>query len=73
KEEKFKWEKAKVSEALTPDQAAILEERGYLSPDQIHRLATKKGNKDGQKLDCHSDLIQGEKARKVNESVISEA
>ena len=32
---------AKVSAALTPEQQAILEKRGVLSPEEIHRLASK--------------------------------
>ena len=36
----YAWDKAKVSAALTPEQQEILEKRGVLSPDEIHRLAS---------------------------------
>ena len=41
KEEDYKRDKAKITEALTPEQREILEKRGVLSPDEIHRLASK--------------------------------
>ncbi|MBI1370522.1 MAG: phosphomethylpyrimidine synthase ThiC [Planctomycetes bacterium] len=40
------------SDALTDDQRAILERRGVLSPEQIHKLAHK-----GKKAACHSDEV----------------
>jgi len=43
---------ARRSGALTQDQAAILERRGVLSQEEIHRLAHK-----GKKADCHSDNV----------------
>src|SRR5690606_20581417 len=33
---------SKRSPALTPEQQAILAQRGYLKPEEIHKLATKK-------------------------------
>ena len=41
KEAEYQWDRAKVSAALTPEQQAILEQRGVLSPAEIHRLASK--------------------------------
>jgi phosphomethylpyrimidine synthase len=42
KDETYAWDKPKVSAALTLEQREILEQRGVLSPEEIHRLATKK-------------------------------
>src|SRR5512134_1672550 len=48
------------SAALTPEQRAILEKRGVLAPEQIHRLASKTreqvGAAPGHKAACHSDI-----------------
>lgn len=68
KDEDYQWDKAKVTEALTPEQIAILEERGNLSPEQIHRLATK-GKK--EKLACHSDYVNENTAKVINEEIVS--
>ncbi len=57
------------SDALTPEQQTILEQRGYLNPDEIHKLAAKvKGvvpvKADG-KAACHSDFVDDDEAKKV--------
>ena len=65
KDEDYQWDKPKVSEALNDEQKAILEQRGVLSPDEIHRLASKtKGamSNEGRKAACHSDLVDNEAA-----------
>ncbi|MGC1275965.1 MAG: phosphomethylpyrimidine synthase ThiC [Planctomycetaceae bacterium] len=53
--------RAKKSPALTAEQKSILEQRGVLSPEEIHKLAgkTKKavGAERGKKADCHSDYV----------------
>ncbi|MEZ6044460.1 MAG: hypothetical protein R3C11_02535 [Planctomycetaceae bacterium] len=41
KDENYAWDRTKVSAALTAEQREILEKRGVLSPDQIHKLASK--------------------------------
>ena len=41
KDEAYAWEKPKVSAALTAEQHEILEKRGVLSPEEVHRLASK--------------------------------
>ena len=41
KADAFGWDKPKRSAALTEEQKTILEQRGYLSPHEIHRLASK--------------------------------
>lgn len=68
KDEEYQWDKAKVSEALSADQQEILEKRGVLSPEEIHRLAskTRRGvGADSGKADCHSDLSDEDKARQI--------
>ncbi len=67
KDASYQTDKAKVTAALTPEQQAILQQRGVLSPDEIHRLAakTKKavGAEAGDKADCHSDYVDDETAK----------
>ncbi len=41
KDSQMAWDKPSVSAALTPDQQEILRQRGVLSPDEIHKLASK--------------------------------
>jgi phosphomethylpyrimidine synthase len=58
------------SDALTPQQREILEKRGILSPDEIHRLASKTKRAmeaDGDRASCHSDYVDPETARKMQE------
>jgi phosphomethylpyrimidine synthase len=59
KDEAYAWETPAVSDALTPDQRAILEQRGVLSADEIHRLAGKTRRAmaagRGSRAACHSD------------------
>ncbi len=59
---------AKKSAALTPEQQEILARRGVLSPDEIHKLAskTKKAvGADAGKASCHSDYVDPETAKRV--------
>ena len=62
------------SDALTPEQQQILEQRGYLSPEEIHKLASKTkkvvGADAGAKAACHSDYVDPEEAKKVQEEVL---
>jgi len=57
------------SAALTDEQRAILEQRGYLEPAEIHKLASKTkkavGATDDTKASCHSDFVSGEEAALV--------
>ena len=49
------------SNALTETQRVILEQRGVLSPDEIHRLANKTRRAmtaDEAKASCHSDYVE---------------
>ncbi len=73
KDERFAWQKAKVSQALTPEQQAILEKRGVLSPKEIHQLASKTRKAMGgeaHKAACHSDTVDAEEARRMQEAVL---
>ena len=66
KAEGFQRDGVIKSPALTPEQRAILEQRGVLSPEEIHRLATKTKKvmaAAGQKASCHSDLAPADRAQ----------
>ena len=55
--------------SLSEEQRAVLEKRGVLSPEEIHRLATKTrkavGAVEGAKAVCHSDVAGADEARRV--------
>jgi phosphomethylpyrimidine synthase len=71
KEASYSWDKAKVSAALTDEQQSILEKRGVLSPDEIHRLASKTRKSmeaEENKASCHSDFVDADEARKMQEA-----
>ncbi len=72
KDDDYKWDKAKVTSALTAEQKEILEKRGVLSPDEIHKLASKTkkavGTKD-DKANCHSDYVDDEAAKEIQKDV----
>jgi len=65
----FAREKVMKSPALSPEQREILEKRGVLSPEEIHRLATKTrkgvGAETGAKAACHSDVAPAEEAQRL--------
>jgi phosphomethylpyrimidine synthase len=68
KSKEYAWEKPTRSPALTAEQREILEKRGVLSPDEIHRLAakTKKAvGADAGKPSCHSDYTDPSAAQSV--------
>ncbi|MCA9305854.1 MAG: phosphomethylpyrimidine synthase ThiC [Phycisphaerales bacterium] len=64
------------SDALTPEQQEILRQRGVLSPEEIHKLATKTKkavakNGDSEspgKASCHSDYVDPEEAKRIQEA-----
>jgi len=61
------------SAALTPEQARILESRGVLAPEEIHKLAnkTKKAvGADAAKASCHSDYVDPETAKQMQGGVM---
>lgn len=60
----------KKSAALSPEQQEILAKRGVLSPDEIHKLASKTkkavgAEHAGDKASCHSDYVDPETAKKL--------
>ncbi len=70
KEDEFQWDRAKVSAALTDEQKEILEKRGVLSPQEIHKLASKTKKAVGaveSKASCHSDFVDDDSARQIQE------
>jgi phosphomethylpyrimidine synthase len=68
KDAQFAWDRPEITAALTGEQQEILRQRGVLSPDEVHRLATKTrqavGVGDGRAA-CHSDLADDEAARGI--------
>ncbi len=73
KDEVYAWDRPKVTEALSEEQKRILEQRGVLSPEEIHRLASKTrkavGAKEGRaaKAACHSDYADLDEARRLQD------
>jgi len=70
KDESYQWDKPKISQALTPAQREILDKRGVLSPEEIHRLASKTKSTmglEGRKAACHSDLVDDDSARHLQD------
>jgi phosphomethylpyrimidine synthase len=71
KAEGFLRERAIKSAALTPEQREILEKRGVLSPEEIHKLASKTqralGASEGNKASCHSDYVDPESALSIQQ------
>ena len=70
KDENYAWDKPKVSAALTIEQKEILEQRGVLTPEEVHKLASKvKGNVEvtNGKADCHSDFVDTDTAKSLQE------
>ncbi|MEE8137926.1 MAG: phosphomethylpyrimidine synthase ThiC [Thermoanaerobaculia bacterium] len=72
KDAAYAWEKPKLSAALNDAQQEILEQRGVLSPEELHKLASKTelamtGGEAGQKAVCHSDYVDAEAARALQQ------
>ncbi len=64
----FKRERVLKSAALTEAQREILEKRGVLSPDEIHKLASKTKSAvvgDDGKASCHSDYVEPDAAQRI--------
>ncbi len=73
KDEEFSWDSPKITAALTEEQQEILKQRGVLSPEEIHKLsAKKKGHEESEsaKLSCHSDFVDAEKAKQIQEEKV---
>ena len=71
KDEAYSWDKPQISAALSPEQQQILEQRGVLSPDEIHRLANKTRTGmdavEGHKANCHSDYADDATAHEIQD------
>ena len=68
KDEEYRRDRPVKSAALTPEQQEILAKRGVLSPEEIHRLASKTRKAvgaDAGKATCHSDFVDPDAARTV--------
>lgn len=77
KAEGFERGRPVKSAALTGEQQEILAKRGVLSPEEIHRLASKTrkamekagagvpGKDEDARLSCHSDYVDPETAKKL--------
>ncbi len=69
KADDYQWDRAKKTAALTPEQQEILAKRGVLSPEEIHKLASKTkkvvGADTGNKASCHSDYVDAETAQEI--------
>ncbi|MCA8961948.1 MAG: phosphomethylpyrimidine synthase ThiC, partial [Planctomycetes bacterium] len=62
--------RAKLSRALTKSQRETLEQRGVLSPEEIHRLASKTRRdmgvtSGGERPSCHSDVATVDEAKRA--------
>jgi len=70
----FERGKPVKSDALTEEQQKILEQRGYLKPEEIHKLASKVKKtvaaKDEGKASCHSDYVDDDEARKLQSATL---
>jgi phosphomethylpyrimidine synthase len=76
----YAWDKPKITAALTGAQTEILRQRGVLSPDELHRLASKTRStmtpeNDGAKpkAACHSDLSEEVEAMRLQGLAPNEA
>src|SRR5262245_58135710 len=71
KDADYAWERPTQSAALSAEQRAILEKRGVLSAEEIHRLASKTrarmGAEHGHKASCHSDVASDDVAKRLQD------
>jgi phosphomethylpyrimidine synthase len=74
KAEGFARERVIKSPALSAEQREILEKRGVLPPEELHRLASKTasavGVTKGNKASCHSDVVDGSRAQQIQEQLV---
>jgi phosphomethylpyrimidine synthase len=72
----FQRERVLKSPALNDEQRAVLERRGVLAPEEIHRLATKTRKavlaEPGKKAVCHSDRSSSTVARDVQNDLVGQ-
>ncbi|MCP4201023.1 MAG: phosphomethylpyrimidine synthase ThiC [bacterium] len=73
KDDEYAWEEARQSAPLTPEQRQILEQRGVLSPEEIHAMAGRTqevmiGDSASEgRASCHSDYVDADTARSLQE------
>jgi phosphomethylpyrimidine synthase len=70
KAEGYQRARVEKSAALTDEQRAILEKRGVLSPEEIHKLASKTRKAVGAdqgRAACHSDYVDPDQAKNLQE------
>jgi phosphomethylpyrimidine synthase len=69
KDPAYAWDRPRVTAALSAEQRQILEKRGVLGPESIHRLAGKTrrimGAEAGGRASCHSDAATEDEARRL--------
>ncbi|HMR73655.1 MAG TPA: phosphomethylpyrimidine synthase ThiC [Polyangiaceae bacterium] len=74
KAEGFERLAVEKSAALTEEQRRVLKQRGVLSPEEIHKLASKTrsavGAKQGEKANCHSDYVDPDAAQRLQQQLI---
>jgi phosphomethylpyrimidine synthase len=74
KAEGFERERVQKSPGLGPEQRAMLEKRGVLPPEEIHRLAGNTraavGAAAGAKPGCHSDYVADDVAQRMQEDAL---
>ncbi len=74
KDETYAWDQPKVTAALTVEQQEILKKRGVLSAQEVHQLASKTRTSmvgvEGQKASCHSENVDAEHAKKIQDKII---
>ena len=63
-----------MTDALSPEQREILEQRGVLEPGEIHRLASKTRAamraREGHKASCHSDEAEPDAAQRLQSEAL---
>ncbi len=73
KSEEYRRDKPVQSAALTPEQQEVLAKRGVLSPEEIHKLASKTKvavSAVQAKASCHSDFVDSAQARQTQEQLV---
>jgi phosphomethylpyrimidine synthase len=68
KDADYQRERVLKSPALTPEQREILERRGVLSPEELHRLASKTKRAvqgEDERAVCHSDVAAADEAERI--------
>ncbi len=70
KDAEYAWDRPRVSDALTEEQKATLQQRGVLDPAEVHRLAAKTRSRvgaDGGQAACHSEVADASEAQAMQE------